>query len=132
MGEVADPIADLVHRYADAVVHCDESAWRATWIDDAVWDLGGYRVEGIDAVVELWNGAMRGFDSVIQLVHNGSASLDESTGAGQGRWYIQERLTNPDGTASEMIGHYDDTYRRIDDRWLFASRVLTTHLQGAL
>ncbi len=130
--EVRDPIADLVHRYADAVVHRDEAAWRATWSDDAYWDLGGFPVEGIEAVVSLWSKAMDGFESVIQLVHNGCAFLDESTGSGDGRWYIEERLANLDGSSSHMIGHYDDTYRRVGDRWLFASRVLTTHLQETL
>ena len=47
-------IHQLVHRYADAVIHRNGSQWRDTWAPDAEWDLGGGRlVEGIDALSEL-------------------------------------------------------------------------------
>ena len=76
-------ISDLVHLYADAVVRRDGDQWSATWADDAVWELGqGRRVEGRDAIYELWNNAMDGFVAVVQNVVNSTAEIDESAGSG--------------------------------------------------
>ena len=74
-----DPIAELVHLYADAVVHHDGDQWGATWAEDAHWELGRHgRVEGRAAILELWHGAMTGFNAVIQTVLNGTYELDET------------------------------------------------------
>ncbi len=72
-------IAMLVHKYADAVVHRNGEQWSSTWAEDAVWDLGGGRlVEGLDAIKQLWYGAMKGFEATIQTVLNGGVEIDPS------------------------------------------------------
>lgn len=126
-----DHIEDLVHRYSDAVVHRNAAQWGATWADDGVWDLGkGRRVEGPDAMVELWKQSMQRYSSVLQTVLNGTAQLDEAAGTGTGRWYLLEALQRATGERELMIGHYDDTYTRTPDGWRFASRQLTVHYKG--
>ena len=126
-----DAIADLVHRYADAVVRRDPDAWSATWAADAVWELGkGRRVEGRDAILELWNGAMDRFSAVVQNVVNGTCELDDEAGTGSGRWYILEHFRRADGEAGMLLAHYDDAYARTDDGWCFASRELVVQYQG--
>ena len=126
-----DPIAELVHLYADAVVHHDGDQWGSTWADDAVWELGkGRRVEGRDAILDLWHGAMGGFNAVIQTVLNGTYELDEAAGTGSGRWYIQEHWHRGSGDKGKLLAHYDDLYTRVDGRWLFASRELVVHYGG--
>ena len=86
-----DSIEDLVHAYADAVVHRNADQWSSTWAADAVWELGkGRQVEGRDAILDLWNSAMDGFKAVVQNVVNGTADLDDVAGTGTGRWYIHE------------------------------------------
>ncbi|WP_420452240.1 nuclear transport factor 2 family protein [Ilumatobacter sp.] len=128
---MTDPIADLNHRYADAVVHRDADQWSATWADDAVWELGkGRRVEGRDAILELWNSAMDGFSAVVQQVVNGTSDLDEDAGTGSGRWHISEHWKRADGSVGILLAHYDDTYTRADAGWCFASRELTVHYGG--
>ncbi len=125
-------IADLVHRYADAVVRRDEAQWSATWAPDATWELApGLRVEGRDSIVELWNRAMDGFTAVVQTVANGTAELDEETGSGVGRWYVSEHWKRTDGTGGILLAYYDDHYARLDDRWLFAGRTLVAQYNGA-
>lgn len=127
-----DHIEDLVHRYSDAVVHRDRDQWAATWAPDAVWDMGrGRRVEGREAISDLWATAMATFAAVVQTCLNGTAELDEEAGTGTGRWYILEAMRRSDGNNDQMIGHYDDTYVRLDGRWHFASRELTVHYRGA-
>ncbi|MEE2768928.1 MAG: nuclear transport factor 2 family protein [Actinomycetota bacterium] len=126
-----DEIATLVHRYADAVVHRDGEQWAATWAPEAVWELGqGRRVEGREAIFELWQKAMGGMTAVVQTVLNGEVTLDEEAGTGSGRWYIQESMQRSTGVHAILLAHYDDTYVRTDEGWRFASRELTPHYQG--
>ena len=124
-----DAIEDLVHRYSDAVVHRDGDQWIATWADEGIWDLGrGRRVEGRDAVLELWEHAMARYDAVVQTVMNGACDLDDTVGSG--RWYIHEVMQRAGGDRGLMVGHYDDRYVRTDDGWRFAERSLVQHYAG--
>ena len=134
-----DPIADLVHRYADAVVRRDEQQWSATWTDDAVWQLDPrFEVTGREAIVSLWRSSMEGFRAAVQVVMNGTYELDDDGhgggqgggGSGTGRWYIQEFLQPREGAPMFMLGHYDDTYSLVDGQWRFASRRLVMHYAG--
>lgn len=43
-----------------------------------------------------------------------------------GRWDLLCPCTRPDGTSLWMCGHEDDTYARVDGRWLHATMALTT------
>jgi hypothetical protein len=124
-------ITDLIHDYADAVVCRDGERWAATWDADGVWDLGGgFEVKGRDAIYDLWQGAMGGFEKVIQTVLNGRFEIDEATGRGRGRQYIQEHFEKAKGEFGIMIAYYDDEYVRRGDQWLFASRKLVPLYQG--
>lgn len=126
-----DAIRDLVHRYSDAVVRRDETQWSATWAHDAVWELGkGRRVEGRDNIAALWVSAMDGFTAVIQNVVNGTATLDEATATGSGRWYIIEHWQRADDSRGILLAYYDDTYVLHDGVWLFASRALVVQYGG--
>lgn len=124
-------IGDLVHDYADAVVRRDAEQWAATWASDAVWELGkGRRVEGRDAILELWNNAMDGFKAVVQNVVNNVADLDDYAGTGTGRCYIQENWWRADDSKGILLAYYDDAYTRVDGDWLFASRELIVQYGG--
>ncbi|MGB8859964.1 MAG: nuclear transport factor 2 family protein [Ilumatobacteraceae bacterium] len=126
-----DMIEDLVHSYADAVVRRDAQQWAATWAEDAVWELGkGRRVEGRDNIVALWTSAMNGFAAVVQNVVNGTATLDLEAGSGDGRWYIIEHWQRADDTRGILLAYYDDTYVRVDSKWLFAGRELVVQYGG--
>ena len=73
-------IRDLVYRYADAVCRRDQEAWSGTWAEDGVWQLpGAPRMEGREAIVGLWAGAMAGFPFVAQIVHYGLVDIDGDT-----------------------------------------------------
>ena len=128
-------IQRLVHRYADAVVNRDQQQWASTWSADAVWDLGhGRRVEGREAIVELWGRAMGGMYAVVQTADNGDA-WRRPDGVVAGRWYVTEtyQRAGKDGEpldAGILRAHYDDTYVSTDDGWLFASRELVIHYSG--
>jgi hypothetical protein len=124
-------IQRLVHRYADAVVHRDGAQWGSCWAPDARWNLGrGRLVEGRDAILELWYGAVAGFAAVVQLVHNGEVWQGGDADHAAGRWYIDERFRRADGTPGILLAHYDDTYVRVGGRWVFESRELVPHYMG--
>jgi hypothetical protein len=125
----SDPIATLVHRYADAVVHRDADRWEATWATDATWTLGpGRTVKGRTAIVELWRSAMANYETVVQNVVNGEYELNGHEGCG--RWYIIEHFKRADGGVGMLLAWYDDTYAHVDAGWVFASRTLTITYQG--
>lgn len=123
-------IDDLLHAYADAVVHRDPDQWISTWATDAVWELGkGRRVEGADAILGLWNAAMDGFKAVVQNVVNHTAVLDDTTGTG--RCYIIEHWCRADDSRGILLAYYDDRYVRTSSGWQFASRELVIQYSGA-
>lgn len=125
-------IQQLVHRYADAVIHRNGVQWTATWAPDAVWDLGrGRLVEGSEAIAELWYGAMAGFEATVQTVLSGETSLADDGASATGRWYIQEHYIRADGTTGILLAHYDDAYCQVDGEWRFARRLLVPHYAGA-
>jgi len=128
-GTVREAVDDLVHRYADAVCHRDEQRWAACWADDARWLLGpGREVHGRDAIAQLWRQAIAGFDAVVQNVYNGTVRA--VGGTADGRWYIGEHFRRANGEAGLLLAYYDDTYRLVDQRWLFSSRQLVVLYQG--
>lgn len=134
MSDASEPtpreaIAELVHRYADAVVHRDAEQWGSCWAADARWILSADRdVVGRDAIVGLWTKAMTGMTAVVQNVYNGQVKVDGSVATG--RWYIGEHFLRSNGSPGILLAHYEDTYAFIDGGWLFTSRQLFPHYQG--
>ena len=93
-------IRHLVSAYADAVNRRDGKLWASTWAEDGVWDLRGNEIEGKEAVVGLWQGAMASFSFVVQLVYQGTLDIDGDRATG--RWYLAEHL-RPDGSENGMF-----------------------------
>jgi SnoaL-like protein len=126
-----DDISELVHRYSDAVSRKDRAQWSATWADDAHWDLGKGRVAtGKADIVSLWQQAIDQFVVVVQMVHNGSVSINDDGDTARGRWYISEHVRRNTGVLGIMLAWYDDTYVRVDGTWLFSSRSLGSLYHG--
>src|SRR6266545_7097306 len=87
--EPRDAIADLVHRYSDAVTRHDAVAWSSCWADDARWVLAADRTAcGRDEIVALFERAISTLEGVVQNVLHGTVSIDGATAAGQ--WYLVE------------------------------------------
>ena len=122
-------LANLVHKYSDAVVHRDRDRWASCWAEDAKWELAADRVvKGRSAIVEHWLQSMETIDVVVQMVGNGRVTIDGETA--KGRWYFQEHVRRRDGDVGILLAYYDDTYVFVGGRWLFTSRRLTRMYHG--
>jgi hypothetical protein len=123
-------IAELVHRYCDAVVRQDREQWGATWSEDSVWQLGPNRVvEGRGPIIAHWQESIARYEVVVHQAGNGYVGSTGDTTA-EGRWYITEHLKRRDGELGMLLAWYDDTYVCEDGSWLFASRRLTPIYRG--
>lgn len=126
-----DDISDLVHRYSDAVSRKDRTEWAATWADDARWDLGKGRVTtGKADIVAFWQHAVDQLVAVVQMTHNGTVTVNANGDTATGRWYISEHASRSNGVVGILLAWYDDTYVRVDGRWLFSSRSLGSLYHG--
>jgi len=123
-----DDINNLVHSYCDRVCNNDQEAWLDLWTEDGVWNIGRGPVQGRDEIRVAMATAMDLFESVIQLALNGTATTADDSG--EGRWYFTEFARTKSNKTLYYIGYYDDTYRRVDGNWRFASRTLTWLYQG--
>ena len=123
-------VADLVHRYCDAVVRQDREQWASCWAEDSRWDLGPNRViEGRVGIVEHWAESMAPIEAVVQLASNGEVTATGEAAAA-GRWYITEHVKRRTGELGMLLAWYDDTYVRGEDGGQFASRRLTPIYRG--
>ena len=127
---MSEEVARLVHAYADAVCNNDATGWASTWADDAVWDMGGLRLQGRADIAGAWAQAMADYEQVIQVVYNGAADLDVAAGVGSGRWYVGEFLKPRDGDPKMLLARYDDRYVSVAGVWLFAERALERLYSG--
>jgi uncharacterized protein (TIGR02246 family) len=113
-------ISELNASYCDAVLRVDAQDWGQCWAEDAKWNLMGATVEGRDAIVGMWTGAMKGFAAVSFLGITCATQVDGDRA--KGRVQTHEFLALPDGTTRAVGGRYDDEYVRRDGKWLYASR----------
>lgn len=121
-------IRDLNARYIDAVNRYNADDWIATWSESATWDLMGHEVEGSEAILATWQGAMSGFDMVVMMLNSGTIQVDGEQATG--RWYITEHLNPKDADANMTLGVYDDEYGLVDGHWVFTRRSYKVIYQG--
>ncbi len=121
-------IAELVHRYCDALCQRNHDAWVETFANDGIWNGGRGEMAGRPALSATFKKVMELFDHVLQLTHNGAVKVDGD--AARGRWYVTEYGLTAKGRRTLYIVHYDDEYRRTAEGWRFSRRTVTWHYQG--
>ncbi len=121
-------IRDLNARYIDAVNRFNAEDWIATWSPTATWDLMGHVVEGGEAILATWQGAMGGFDMVVMMLNSGTIQVSGEQATG--RWYITEHLVPGEGDANMTLGVYNDEYALEEGRWVFTRRTYQVIYQG--
>ena len=121
-------IRALIERYADAVNRRDADDWAGLWSEDGVWEMFGHRIAGRQAVVDAWQGAMRGFPFVFHVVH--SAVIEVQGDHARGRWTVSEQLVDARGAPALLLALYHDEYRCESGAWRIAGRRLEPLYQG--
>lgn len=126
-GPIEDRIAirELLETYADAVNRCDEELWASLWVEDCYWDLSHYPelgiVNGKQAVVELWRGAMPAYPKLSFIVGIGSIRVEGD--AAEARSYISEVYEEPGtGKDKRARAQYSDRLVKRNGQWFLQSR----------
>lgn len=121
-------IRALVDRYCDAVNRRDTERWLETWTDDPTWELFGRPMQGRDAALETFEGALAMLSFVVQTAVNPVIEVDGERATG--RWLVTE------WSISEQLGRlmllfiYHDDYARTEAGWRIAGRRMQLLYQG--
>jgi len=119
--------------YADAVCRRDEAAWAATWAADCRWELSGGRTSvGRDATVLLWREAIARYPWVAQVVTGCLVEVADGGSTATAVTYVLELNRLLDGSGALHLGHYADTFVKVDGRWVFSERRLHLLYRGPL
>ena len=121
-------IRNLMATYVDAANRRDGEAWKATWVEDAVWELLGNPVECRDNILSLWSQVLETFDFALLIPSSGMFEVNGDHASGH--WYLQEHTRNLKGEATSMISRYLDTYTRVEGSWLYQSRAYSVIYTG--
>jgi uncharacterized protein (TIGR02246 family) len=122
-------IQTLAQTYAHGVMTRDPEIWSSTWAEDGVWYLGTPDpIKGRDTILQVWQGAMGGYPVVLHIVQPGVIDVDGETATA--RWYIHESIVTADGEQIYNMGVYNDTLKKENGAWKFASRRFNSMYRG--
>jgi gamma-hexachlorocyclohexane dehydrochlorinase len=119
----------LVHDYCQAFDDRALDRFLALWHDDATWEmLPGTVLEGREGIRTATEAAWGSLRATRHLTTNLLVAIDgdTATGASQALAFVQ----SPDGTWTQMVATYTDSYERRDGRWALARRSAVPHLQA--
>ena len=130
MNSIEDDIAlqNLMATYVDAANRRDGEAWKNTWAADGVWSIMGTDISGRDNIHALWTQVLEGFEFALLMPASGQFEVTGDTATGH--WYLQEFTRSTEGETSTMMSHYQDSYCRTDNKWLYQSRASSVLYSG--
>ena len=117
-------IQDLAARYNVAIDSGDAEAWAATFTPDGSFESGGRTHQGTEALTAFAKGFA---ERMAGARHWNNNILVEGEGD-QASLHCYLLLMR--GGQVVTSGRYEDTLRRVDGRWLFASRRVVPDTQG--
>jgi len=128
--ESRSAIADLVHAYARHIRYDEPDQVSALFTPDGWFEIRDgdpdrpeytlrARLEG-PAGINAYLAPGKGKPHPVPLIHNLIVSVEGDIGTANSVMEAQIQ-----GTAHKVIGEYRDTFRRIDGRWYFVSRIYT-------
>ena len=121
-GPIEDRLAirELHETYGDGVVRFDRDTWASVWAEDAQWDFMGMELNGREAIVEMWLGAMSNFDAVSFQCIPAAIEVDGNTASA--RCQTQEVLKAKDGSTRMVGGLYTDSLEKRGGQWVYTKR----------
>jgi hypothetical protein len=127
-------IADLIHTYARLIREDRPQEAPALFVRDGVFEIrDGHpdkpdhsvraRLEGREHIAAyLGQGGGGGRPHPVPLIHNLVVEVDGD--GGTANCVMEAQVL---GTEHKVFGEYRDSFRRVDGRWLFASRTYTIY-----
>lgn len=107
--------------YPRALDGRDWDAYAGTYTEDGELSLGGQTAKG-RAEIKKFVAALPNDNPVIHVISNLSYKLAGDTAAGGAYWQDIGLVNGAPGVV--VAGHYDDTLRKVDGRWLFSKRAI--------
>lgn len=119
-------IAEAISRYGVACDDHDMPALMALFTPDAVFDTknGLMRAEGKDAIAAMFVDAFRIRGPAFHWTHDHIVEFDDADPDRAAGLVLSHAETTPNGEPSVAAMRYEDVYRRVDGRWLFARRTI--------
>lgn len=119
--EDIDQIRKLKSEYHVLINDCRFSEFAELFTEDATVDMGYMGGEesswhGRDEIAEKFSAIPQHLQQIKQFIHNHMIEVDGDTAIG---WAFLEARYGSGGTSYNVAGKYEDTYRRVDGRWLF-------------
>lgn len=119
--EAAEQIRSLKQAYARA---CDNGYSRTglteVFAEDAVWDGGSFgRYVGLEAICEFFAGQGPSVTYTKHFMLGHTVEVDDDLTRASGQCYMINPYQNAAGV-TWYAGHYTETYRKANDRWLIA------------
>lgn len=124
--EDRDEITELAVRYGVVVDDHDAEGLRDLFTDDARWRWrnGFVEASGIAEVMQALSGRWDLIDTSLHVVEGHAVSFEaHEPDTATGVLFSHAEVTQQ-GTPMMSAVRYDDVYRRVDGRWLFAQRCL--------
>ncbi len=123
-------VTRLLSAYADAVTRRDWDAFDRLFVPDCVVDLDlvsrpALEIVGPEAMAEFVDEAIERFEFFEFVVLNHHVDLwpGGDRAAATGRVFMCElRQLRGETRRTDAYGRYDDTYVKVDGRWMFAGR----------
>lgn len=119
-------IAELISRYGIACDDHDMPALMALFTPDAVFDTksGLMRATGPKAIEEMFVEAFKIRGPAFHWTHDHICTFEDGDPDTATGLVLSHAETSPHGEVSLAAMRYEDEYRRIDGRWLFAKRTI--------
>lgn len=137
MADSARVIENLLYTYAERIDAGDLAGVADLFAHGRIRVGSEVNVEGRERVLEMYRAATRLYEDGTPLTKhvttNAIIEVDEAAGSASGRSYFTV-LQRTEALPLQVIvaGRYDDTFRRIDDRWWFDTRTMLVDLHGDL
>ena len=111
--------------YAKGADRRDKALWASLVTADCVIDGPGFKMEGRDQVVASLDILAQMFFMTQHRVHNQVVTITGDTAKGE-TYCVADHLSKENGKTKILVWNlrYQDTWRREEGRWLFASRNL--------
>lgn len=123
-------IADLIHAYARFIRRDEPELVHTLFAEGGTFEVRDGHPDKADSVVRAhyaspaefhaYMSTNKGKPHPIPLIHNLIVEVEGD--AAQANCVMEAQIY---GTSHKVIGEYHDSFRRVDGRWMFASRIYT-------